>query len=256
MGTRVNPKIDTVVYLYGITQQPLPAIKATGVDGSANIESLSCSGLVCWISRVSRVEFADKLAQNMENLDWLAAAGVRHQRAVSAIAELAEILPARFGTVFLSEASLQADVKKRKRILELDFKRIKDADEWGVKVFTLPTKIELPQADSRTGKDYLRAKAAILQRRPVRQAKKPDPELEIFAKQLQQVAIASADGGKISSGQRGLEWQSSLLLKRTDRKRFEEILKRFSKQWVDSRRIEATGPWPPYSFVSKEAANF
>jgi len=250
MGTRVNSNPDTVIYLYGITQQALSGIKAIAVDGSASIETLPCSGLVCWISRVSRVDFAENLASNMENLDWLSAAGVRHQRAVSAIAEQTEILPARFGTVFLTEASLQADVQKRKRTLDADFKRIKDADEWGVKVFSLPVKVELPPAESRTGKDYLKTKAALLQRRPTK-PKGPDPQLDTFAQQLKQIAIDSAEGGKISSGQRGLEWQSSLLLKRGDRKKFEALLKKFSKQWVDTRRIEATGPWPPYSFVSK-----
>jgi len=253
MGTGVNSKADTVIYLYGITQQELPAIKATGVDGSAAIEDLQASGLICWISRVSRIEFADNLPQHMENLDWLAAAGVRHQRVVSAIAEQTEILPARFGTVFLTESSLKADVQKRKRTLESDFERIKDADEWGVKVFTLPAKVELPPGELSSGKDYLKAKAAILQRRPSK-PKQADPELGAFARQLKQLAVDSEEGGKISSGQRGLEWQSSLLLKRADRKRFEELLRKFSKQWVESRRIEATGPWPPYSFVSKSSS--
>lgn len=246
----MNSNGDTVIYLYGITQQVLSGIKAVAVDGSASIDTLPCSGLFCWISRVPRLDFAENLSSNMENLDWLAAAGVRHQRAVSAIAEQTEILPARFGTIFLTESSLQADVQKRKPTLQSDFKRIKDADEWGVKVFSLPVKVELPPAESRTGKDYLKAKAALLQRRPTK-AKGPDPQLDTFAQQLKQIAIDSAEGGKISSGQRGLEWQSSLLLKRADRKKFETLLKKFSKQWVDTRRIEATGPWPPYSFVSK-----
>jgi hypothetical protein len=255
MGTRVNTKPETVLYLYGITRESVPTpIQAAGVDGSARIEGFQCSGLVCWISRVGREEFADNLAQNMENLDWLAAAGVRHQRAVSAIAEHTEILPARFGTVFLSDASLQADVENRKKTLEADFRKIEDADEWGIKVFSLPAKVELPPAESRTGKDYLKAKSALLQRRPGKQPKAPDAGLIAFSEELKGLAVATADGGKISSGQRGLEWQSSFLLKRSDRKRFEALLKKFSKQWTDIRRIEATGPWPPYSFVSKNSS--
>ncbi len=252
MGTELAANADTVLYLYGITRQRVKgAIKATGVDGSAAIEPSECAGLVCWVSRVSRTDFADNLAANMENLDWLAGAGVRHQRAVAAIAEQTEILPARFGTVFLSESSLEADVRPRKRTLESDFKRIEGADEWGVKVFALPTKVELPRSEIRTGKDYLKAKAAVMQRRPTPRGKEPDAELQSFAEQLNSIAVASGEGGKVSSGQRGLEWQSSFLLKRGDRKQFESLLKKFSKQWAEVRRIEATGPWPPYSFVSK-----
>ncbi len=255
MGTQVSTKIDTVLYLYGITKERSGGhIKAVGVDGCASIEPYECAGLTCWISRVGRSDFADNLAQNMDNLEWLAAAGVRHQRVVSAIAEETEILPARFGTVFLSGESLQAHVRARKRTLESDFQRIKVADEWGVKVFSLPAKVELPPSESRTGKDYLKAKAAWLQRRPARQRKDRDPELEEFAEELKALAVSSAEGGKISSGQRGLEWHGSFLLKRTNRPKFEAVLKKYSKQWTETRRIEATGPWPPYSFVTRDGA--
>ncbi len=255
MGTQVAAKADSVLYLYGVTRERVKAaVNAAGIDGSAAIEAHDCAGLVAWISRVSRTEFADNLAGNMEDLEWLAAAGVRHQRAVSAIAEQTEILPARFGTVFLSESSLEADVRARKRTLEADFERIKDADEWGVKVFALPARTELPQSELRTGKEYLKAKAALLQRRPAQPAKTPDAELQSLAEALKELAVASAEGGKVSSGQRGLEWQGSFLLKRADRNRFESVLKKYSKQWADVRRIEATGPWPPYSFVSKNSS--
>ncbi len=45
------------------------------------VEAFPCGDLVCWISRVPRTDFADDLSKNMQDLDWLAAATVRHQRA-------------------------------------------------------------------------------------------------------------------------------------------------------------------------------
>src|ERR1700745_1157994 len=92
-------KDDKVLYLYGITKSSGSAPSVKGVDDVATIETITCGGLVCWISRVSRPEFADNLSKNIENLDWLAAMSVRHQRAVSAIAEAHDILPARLGTI-------------------------------------------------------------------------------------------------------------------------------------------------------------
>src|SRR5689334_17181256 len=108
MATRVKPhRRESVLYLYGVTKGgPLTVPKVSGVDGESPIEAIKCAGLICWISRVSPAEFAENLSRNIENLDWLAAASVRHQRAVSAIARSSEILPARFGTVFLNEGSL------------------------------------------------------------------------------------------------------------------------------------------------------
>lgn len=252
MAARVKATSGRVFYLYGVTRKMLSSVpKVAAVDGSAVLETVDCKGLVCWVSRVSRVEYADNLSANMENLDWLAEASVRHQRVVAAIASEIEILPARFGTVFLTQSSLEADIQGRRKTLESDFRRIKDSDEWGVKVFGVQPRVELPKASSRTGKEYLRAKAALLQRRPT---KGTDADLIRFEEELKRVAVETAVGGKISSGQRGLQWQTSLLLRRDDRKRFEALLKKFSKEWAEVRQIEATGPWPPYSFVTRQDA--
>ncbi len=253
MATRVTQDANKVVYLYGVTEGEIALPKIQGVDGTSTVEGLPCAGLVCWISRVSRKEFADNLSANMENLDWLAEASIQHQRVVSAIALETEILPTRFGTVFMSESSLEADVRSKKRILESDFGRIHGSDEFGVKVFGVPPKAEVPLGASGTGKDYLKAKAALLQRRPAK-SNTAATELREFSSELQALAVATAEGGKISGGQRGLQWQTSILLRRADRKKFDAILRKYSRQWVGKHQIECTGPWPPYSFVSRGEA--
>jgi Gas vesicle synthesis protein GvpL/GvpF len=250
MAARVDKTPNTAIYLYGVTAKEASLGKLLGVDGLNVVESLPCAGLFCWISRVSRKEFAGNLSSNMENLDWLAEASVQHQRVVSAIAHLNDILPARFGTVFLSETSLKADIRAKKSTLQKDFSKIHDADEFGVKVFGVLPNVELPKISARTGKDYLKAKAALMQRRP---AKKPNlnSDFREFQDELEHVAIEMAQAGKISGGQRGLQWQISLLIRRGDRKKFDAILREYSRQWAGAKQIECTGPWPPYSFVSR-----
>jgi hypothetical protein len=237
-----------VLYLYGVTKEgPGSSIeRMVGIDGEAPVETIHGSGLACWISRVSRLDYADHLAQNMENLEWLADVSVRHQRVVSAIGKGRDVLPARFGTVFLSESSLLTDLSERRRELEADLKRIHGTDEWGVKIFSILSRAK-PPVTSQSGKDYLQKKAALLR---VRSSKAPDPEVMGFATELKRIAVEVATGGKISAGQRNLEWQGSLLLKRTERKKLQALLKKFSRQWGETRQIECTGPWPPYSFVS------
>src|SRR5688572_17736271 len=131
----------SALYLYGITRSGAKPVQisVSGIDGGGTVEALPCANLLCWLSRVDRRQYGDELPQRMENLEWLADASVRHQRVVSAIATKADILPARFGTVYLSEASLTQDVKKRKRSLDAALGRIAKADEWGVKVFAATT---------------------------------------------------------------------------------------------------------------------
>ncbi len=250
MAARVTGEAHRVLYLYGVTEKEVPLGKVAGIDGQSAVQASKCAGLVCWISRVARKEFADNLTTNMENLDWLAEASVRHQRVVSAIAQEADMLPARFGTVFRSQASLEGDVRRKKAILKKDFDRIHGSDEFGIKIFGVLAKVELPAIPSRSGKDYLKAKAALLQRKPAKSIIS-DSDFREFQEELRRVAVETAEAGKISGGQRGLQWQTSVLLRRADRKRFDAVLRKYSKQWAGERQIECTGPWPPYSFVSR-----
>ena len=248
MARQVRSKDDKVLYLYGITKGSEPGLSIRGVDDIAPIETITCAGLVCWISRVSRIDFADNLPKNIENLDWLAAMSVRHQRAVSAIAEAHDTLPARFGTIFLNQSSLCRDIRDRKAVLERDFERVEGSEEWGIKVFAVPAPASAVPAKVRTGKDYLQAKSSLMQSRP---GKKPDQDVARFAAELASISESTAAGGSISGGRRDLLYQVSLLLKKSKRKKLQALLRRFSEQWKGTRNIECTGPWPPYSFVSR-----
>jgi hypothetical protein len=249
MAAELNAR-DSVLYFYGITEsRPANSIQQPGVDLQSQVEAIDCEGLNCWISRVSSREFEKDLVANMENLDWLATASVAHQRAISAIAREVEILPARFGTVFRSEESLRKHIHVRKREITRDLKRIKGADEWGIKVFATKPAAAAPMAKVRSGKDYLKAKAALLPSK--RSRSDTNGEFAEFESALQKVALESAAVGNVSSGQRGLRFQTSLLVKRKDRKKLESVLKKFSERWAEARQIECTGPWPAYSFVSR-----
>lgn len=216
-----------------------------GVDGRAQVECVRCAPYFCWISRVDGHEYGEQLAKRMENLDWLAEASVRHQRAVAEIAQHVTILPSRFGTVFLSEESLGEHIHRERRKLGEAFNRVENADEWGVKVFAVPQAAPAIARGS-SGKDYLQQKAARLETPRSRTA---DPEVQAFQRELDHISLASTGGGKVSSGQRGLLWHASFLIPRDRTAHLQELLARFADRWSGTRRIECSGPWPPYSFV-------
>jgi hypothetical protein len=241
-----------VLYLYGVSQSRLVNVPTqTGIDGRAQIEAVECDGVVCWISKVSSVEFEENLARNMENLDWLTRASVAHQGAIAAVARETEILPARLNTIFRNQDSLFRHVRESLRTLKRDFKRVEGADEWGIKVFALKQAAR-PNSKIRSGKEYLQAKAALLPKR--QSTSEMSSDLVEFGEALKEIALETAAPGSVSSGQRGLALQTTLLVKKTDRKKLESIVTKFSKRWGEARRIECTGPWPPYSFVSRVAA--
>ena len=251
MATELKSADRRVLYFYGVTSiHPAKPVRIVGVDLEDSVEPIECERVVCWISRVSAEQFETSLSKNMENLDWLATASVAHQRAIGSIAQQIDILPARFGTVFHNENSLRAHIREHMQEMKEDFQRVKDADEWGIKIFeAAPAASVVPQV--RTGKEYLQAKAALLPRKGT--GRIPEAELTEFQEALSGVAEESAPAGRISSGQRGLLFQASLLVKRSNRARLESVLKKFSRKWSQNRRIECSGPWPPYSFVSQDS---
>ena len=241
---------DRVIHLYGLTRARDLSAEAfrelKGVDGASAVEAIGCEGLVCWISRVPESDFARDLSKNMQDLEWLATATTRHQQVVSAIAAAADVLPARFGIEFLDEASLRSHIAGRQAALKADFERIRGKEEWGVKVFALPV-VAMPKKKVRTGKEYLQARAALSRRAPERNG----PELEAFAKKLQSLAEEIAEGGKFAAARRDLEFHKTVLLRRVDRKKLESLVRSYARKWKDKRRLECTGPWPPFSFVSQ-----
>ena len=249
------------LYLYGLSQpgaakRDIPGsrkgiapkngteVVITGIDGRNPVRALECAGLLAWTSEVEK-RFAAELADKMEDLEWLTEASVEHQRVVAAIAVQVELLPARLGTVFLGMQSLEADIRSRKKQLMGAFQRIADAEEWGIKVFVAAAAV--PAARKATsGKDYLQIKARAIEAKAKPGA---DEEIERLEAALAKIARASTVAGKVSSGLKGLRWQATFLVPRNRREQWDMTLKRFAGRWNDSRRIECTGPWPPYSFV-------
>jgi Gas vesicle synthesis protein GvpL/GvpF len=182
----------------------------------------------------------------MQDLEWLASAGLRHQRVVAEISRDLAVLPARFGTAFLSDDSLARHVKGRKAALRAALKRVAEADEWGVKVFAVAKPRASAMVAAVSGSDYLKKKAQMLNP-PAN--KKLDEQVREFADVLAKLAVESTAGGKASAGQPGLLWHGSLLVRRKDQKKLESALKKYANKWEGVRRIEWSGPWPPYSFV-------
>jgi hypothetical protein len=234
-----------LLYLYGVSSN-VPKLKLTGsIDGVSAVEHVEESGLSAWFSRVSPTDFGERLAANMENLEWLSGASVRHQRTVAQLSEKTTLLPARFGTVFKTKRSLLEHIREQKEQLSERLARIEGAEEWGVKLFLNASPPASP-IETSSGRDYLRAKAAFVQ---VKKRSELDPDVVEFARELQSIAADSAPAGKVSSGQNNLEWQATFLVRKADRPKWDKTLKKYATRWADRREIQCTGPWPPYSFV-------
>lgn len=248
-GRRDAVATGKLLYLYGITDHAAKADTLEGVDGASRVEPVECASFLCWVSRVDAQDYGENLQARMDNLDWLAAASVRHQKVVGAIHDQTTILPARFATIFLSEQTLSADVSHRASELKKDFERLSGADEYGVKIFGVPQTAIVGETP-KSGRDYLARKSEMLRDRPQMAVTE---ELKRFIADLRDLASQVVEGGSVTSAQRNLLWQGSFLLPRAARKKLEATLAAFHREHSGRYRVECTGPWPPYSFVAIKA---
>src|SRR5438270_2608837 len=222
--------MTSLFYFYGITQAPARhPKKAPCVDGSGRLKTELVDGLAVWFSEVDSGTFGDRLSEHLEDLEWLAAAGVKHQETIAAIAAIASIVPARFGTVFQTLQSLRDHVRETMPEIRDILGKIADADEWGVKVFRRAAPaLKTPSAVS--GTDYLQQKASLRKQAGAQFA----ADIEQFASDLSSAAAASSAVGKVSGTQARLEWQATFLVKRARKAAWDAVLRRYAQQWQDS----------------------
>ncbi len=252
MASRVTRRkaSDSLIYLYGVTRESIKeGSLPPGVDGKGRISIFRCEAFFCVTGAVDAREFGADLSRNMQNLEWLAAASVRHQQIVAAVHERTLILPARFATLFRSLESLAEDVRGRTAELASNFEALADADEYGVKIFAVPA-ARASVVGATSGKEYLRKKSELAQAKRT----KISAGVRQFAASLERTAARTSEGGRVGSGQRNLVWHASLLVRRRQRKQLEHLLKQANSRLGERYRVECTGPWPPYSFVTAAAS--
>ncbi|MCX6916002.1 MAG: GvpL/GvpF family gas vesicle protein [Verrucomicrobia bacterium] len=112
---------QNVSYVYGFTRAGGAGMQnadgagvlSGGID-EMHLPVFSRSGEVAAIvSQVSRSEFCGLTGEtNLQDLTWLAARACRHQAVLEQVMRLGPVLPARFGTLFSSPASLEGFMRK------------------------------------------------------------------------------------------------------------------------------------------------
>jgi len=123
------------IYLFCFARSAfLPEISGKGVDGENPLFLLPCRDIVAVAGMVALDEFYGDLAESrMGDLEWVGPRVCRHEQVVEKIMHHSPVLPARFGTIFLSLESLQNRMKMHGDAIRAFFDRVFDTEEWSVK---------------------------------------------------------------------------------------------------------------------------
>ena len=227
------------------------------------IERLEAGSVFAWFKRIDRSDFVGEAGErNLSDINWLTPRVMAHEEAVGQLSLQSSFYPARFGSLFSSEASLHSYAVSAAHGLNDFFFLIKGKQEWGLKLFGNFAKAAKMRAEQSgliqdgvpiKGANYLKLKQ--LQRDLSR------IDSGVFV-QARNAAVASIQEAFFDVKERSIaassksEGNEELLGSIAVLERIENAsdvlawVERWNLDFAQNGglRIELSGPWPAYSF--------
>jgi hypothetical protein len=275
----MNEDSNGAFYVYGFTQAGLApeAAGAAMTDGgvSASLVSVGMdephapffrrSGRVAAVlSRVSQTEFCGPTGEkNLQDLAWLAPRACRHEAVLEQVMRLGAVLPARFGTLFSSTASLESFMRRHEAAIGRFLERVGGQEEWAVKGFLNQARAEEEwlarrrseepcRSGSPPGVAYLQEQSLRIQARQELDDRLAEAcghlldELKLLASEIVPRRILARETPE-PAREMVLNW--ALLLPAAAVADFRGRLQGAkAEQDPSGLALEVSGPWPPYSF--------
>lgn len=259
------------LYLYGFVPEgaPSPPDELRGVD-DAEVTILDLDGFGAAVSRVPGEDFDEEaLERGLQDLEWVADQGARHERVVTWFVDRTDIVPAGLFSLHSSPEALESEADRRRERVLGELERLAGLREWDLKVSydagrlkdeigalseeirTLDREIE----DAGPGRRYL------LERKRERRADEVVSDVaRRQARELLRELAEEADAvdTRVVPPPRDADALpvvlNGALLVRRDR---EEVLRgtaeRRARELEDRGiRVSFSGPWAPYRFVEDD----
>ncbi len=254
------------LYVYGFTRAgAVEHLSAPGVSGAADVRTLKLGGLAAIYSPLSMEEFlGPEGADPTQDLEWVAPRAVRHEHVLEEVMQDAPVLPVSFGAIFSSPRALSEVVDAHRRRIARFLDDIADKEEWGVKVYANAPRLrahleQAPEFRQRLqhlpespGARYFHEKK--LQREL--DVRSRDEGRRLAAHIREELApgatavkpLRLADRG-LSGRQDDMVLNSAFLVRSGQVRRFNQRVRQLAARYQpQGLTVEATGPWPPYSF--------
>lgn len=232
---------DSALLLYGLTGAALslPDMAIHGVGG-AQLHLIVEGGLAALVSAVPpRSSVASPQVEDL----------LAFQRAIAAVHAVADVLPARFGSVLESEPELRSHLHARQAPYLEALARIAGCVELAVRIPLASSQPPEPAAAAPRpsgGADYLRARQAHHKR--LQQAQ------EQVQRSSAAVVALFADLARASHTQPSSDNTAISVSFLVPRAHVEELRHRFAAQLGSATpRQFLLGPWPPFSFADANA---
>jgi hypothetical protein len=216
------------------------------------------------LSQVEQTEFCGPAGEkNLHDIAWLAPRVCRHEAVLEQVMRFGAVLPARFGTLFSSTASLEDFMRQHGAVMGRFLESVRGRQEWAVKGFFDLARAEAqwlarqssgPPSLSKLspGLAYLQEQSLRFQARDAlddrlaRACGDLLKELNSLASKIVPRRILACEAPE-AGREMVLNW--ALLLPAAKVNDFRARVGRANAEHqLDGLGFEVSGPWPPYSF--------
>ena len=104
-----SDSLEKAFYLYCfVISEKLPAIEGAGIDDQNPLFLIQGNGIAAVMSRVDLADFIGPEGEtNLQDIEWIGPRAYRHQAVIEKAMGKSPVLPARFGTLYVSDESIQ-----------------------------------------------------------------------------------------------------------------------------------------------------
>lgn len=250
-------------YAYAVAR-PLDPAALDGLSGVGGhpVHLVTQEDLVAVVSTVPLHEFdEDALKANLEDLRWLEDVARAHHEVIDTVAHHTVVLPLRLATVYHGDDRVRAVLQEGYAAFDRTLERLTGRLEFGVKVYADPSVRRAAAPPPKTAKGESPGKAYLRKRREQRERR--DDTWQVAAELVDRADAALREWAEACEQHRpqdaslsGVAGENVLnaayLVPAEHAEDFLRTVERLRTEAPEGTRIDATGPWAPYSFASPE----
>lgn len=264
----------SLVYVYGVGRLPLgrdsAALPSQGIIPDAAVTRLVHGDLVAFASTVPASQFgASELRAALADNAWLRDRVLAHEKILEELHASYPFVPFRFCTIYHGLAHVSDALERHQAELNEALDRVRDASEWGVKLFCQPDVLRqrvesasvaigqmretlaraTPGARFFLQKKFDRALAAEVTEAISRRIVESQSRLAVIAREGVSLAVqARAEHGRPAD----MVWNAAYLVGEEILDAFRQALAVLMAESAEHGfSYDLTGPWPPYHFVTR-----
>jgi len=253
------------IYLYCIVESmesaavpPLAEVPA-GLPETSSPRLLSLGGdlwLVVGEAPLPAFSAAEIERRLADDLPWVSACAVAHERVVAHFAALAPVVPMKLFSLFQDEARAVADLAGRRDEIAAVLARVAGRVEWGVRVHfdaSRPVRPAPAEDAPASGRSFLLRKKAEQEEARNRVRRAGTATEEAFD-ELARHAAASRRREPPALAEPGprLLLDAAFLVPVAEAESFERAVQTVAERLAaHACQVTLTGPWPPYNFISE-----